>query len=29
MKDFKQKFYHVFKKTALQMSFTDIWESKA
>jgi hypothetical protein len=27
MKDFRQKFDHVFKKSALQMSFTDIWES--
>jgi hypothetical protein len=29
MKDFKQKFDHVFKKSAIQMSFTDIWESEA
>lgn len=27
MKDFKAKFDRVFKKTALQMSFTEIWES--
>jgi hypothetical protein len=28
MKDFRQKFDRVFKKTALQMTFTDIWESQ-
>jgi hypothetical protein len=28
MKDFRQKFDRVFKKTALQMDFTDIWESQ-
>jgi hypothetical protein len=28
MKDFRQKFDRVFKQTALQMSFTDIWESQ-
>ena len=28
MKDFRQKFDRVFKKTALQMSFTEIWESQ-
>jgi P63C domain len=28
MKDFRAKFDRVFKKTALQMSFTDIWESQ-
>lgn len=28
MKDFRQKFDRVFKKTALQMSFTDIWEAQ-
>jgi hypothetical protein len=27
MKDFKRKFDRVFKKTAIQMSFTEIWES--
>jgi hypothetical protein len=27
MKDFKKKFDRVFKKTAIQMSFTEIWES--
>lgn len=29
MRDFRQKFERVFKKTAVQMSFTDIWESHA
>jgi hypothetical protein len=29
MKDFREKFDRVFKKTALQMSFTDIWESQS
>jgi hypothetical protein len=29
MKDFRQKFDRVFKKTAIQMSFTDVWESPA
>ncbi len=28
MKDFRQKFDRVFKKTAIQMNFTDIWESQ-
>jgi len=28
MKDFREKFDRVFKKTAIQMSFTDIWESE-
>jgi len=28
MKDFRQKFDQVFKKTALQMTFTEIWESQ-
>jgi hypothetical protein len=28
MKDFRQKFDRVFKKTALQMTFADIWEAK-
>jgi hypothetical protein len=28
MKDFKQKFDRVFKKTAIQMTFTEIWESQ-
>jgi P63C domain len=27
MKDFREKFDHVFKKTALQLNFMDIWES--
>jgi hypothetical protein len=28
MKDFRQKFDRVFKKTALQMTFSEIWESQ-
>ena len=28
MKDFKRKFDRVFKKTAIQMSFTEIWENQ-
>jgi len=28
MKDFKEKFDRVFRKTAIQMTFTEIWETQ-